>query len=240
MATLTGYHINSSTLRLPPVKCCRKGVNLSLHAGRLRIASSFAMSSSRNGLALLTRKGERTRRGSAFVVRCQAPTDGRITQQEFTEMAWQAIVSSPEVAKASKQQIVETEHLMKALLEQKNGLARRIFSKAGVDNTRLLEATERFIQRQPKVIGETAGSMLGRDLEALFQRAREYKKEYGDSFVSVEHLVLGYVQDQRFGRQLFKDFQISLKSLTSAIQSIRGKQTILKENMKPWKNMERT
>lgn len=66
-------------------------------------------------------------------------------------MAWQAIVASPDVAKESKQQIVETEHLMKALLEQRNGLARRIFAKAGVDNTSLLQATERFIQRQPKV-----------------------------------------------------------------------------------------
>jgi ATP-dependent Clp protease ATP-binding subunit ClpA len=67
-------------------------------------------------------------------------------------MAWQAIVSSPEVAKESKHQIVETEHLMKSLLEQRNGLARRIFSKAGVDNTRLLDAAEKFIQRQPKVL----------------------------------------------------------------------------------------
>ena len=75
----------------------------------------------------------------------------QIAQQEFTEMAWQSIVSCPEVAKENKHQIVETEHLMKALLEQKNGLARRIFSKVGVDNTRLLEATDRFIQRQPKV-----------------------------------------------------------------------------------------
>nr|GEZ09124.1 chaperone protein ClpB3, chloroplastic [Tanacetum cinerariifolium] len=45
----------------------------------------------------------------------------------------------------------ETEHLLKAILEQKNGLARRIFSKDGVDNTRLLEATDEFIQRQPKI-----------------------------------------------------------------------------------------
>lgn len=66
-------------------------------------------------------------------------------------MAWQAIVASPEIAKEHKHQIVETEHLMKALLEQKNGLARRIFSKAGVDNTRLLEATDKFIRQQPKV-----------------------------------------------------------------------------------------
>ena len=75
----------------------------------------------------------------------------QITQTDYTEMAWQAIVASPEVAKESKQQIVETEHLMKALLEQRNGLARRIFAKAGADNTSLLQATDRFIQRQPKV-----------------------------------------------------------------------------------------
>lgn len=69
--------------------------------------------------------------------------------------------------------------------------------------------------------------MLGRDLEALVQRAREFKKEYGDSFVSVEHLVLGFVQDQRFGKQLFKDFQISLQTLKSAIESIRGRQSVI-------------
>ncbi|XP_028552617.1 chaperone protein ClpB3, chloroplastic [Dendrobium catenatum] len=164
-------------------------------------------------------------------VRCDASSkDGRITQQEFTEMAWQGIVSSPEVAKESKHQIVETEHLMKALLEQKNGLARRIFSKAGVDNTRLLEATDSYIQRQPKVLGESAGSMLGRDLESLIQRAREFKKEYGDSFVSVEHLVLGFVEDKRFGKHLYKDFKVSLPMLKSAIQAIRGRQTVIDQD----------
>ncbi|GJN12756.1 hypothetical protein PR202_ga31063 [Eleusine coracana subsp. coracana] len=171
------------------------------------------------------------RRRAPLSVRCDASSrDGRITQQEFTEMAWQAIVSSPEVAKESKHQIVETEHLMKSLLEQRNGLARRIFSKAGVDNTKLLDATEKFIQRQPKVLGEDPGSMLGRDLEALIQRARDFKKEYGDSFVSVEHLVLGFADDKRFGRQLFKDFQINVKTLKSAIESIRGKQNVVDQD----------
>ncbi|KFK25789.1 hypothetical protein AALP_AA8G160600 [Arabis alpina] len=167
-----------------------------------------------------------------FVVRCEATSssNGRLTQQEFTEMAWQSIVSSPDVAKENKQQIVETEHLMKALLEQKNGLARRIFSKIGVDNTKVLEATDKFIQRQPKVYGEAAGSMLGRDLEGLFQRARQFKKDLKDSYVSVEHLVLGFVEDKRFGKQLFREFQISEKSLKTAIESIRGKQSVIDQD----------
>jgi ATP-dependent Clp protease ATP-binding subunit ClpB len=77
------------------------------------------------------------------------------------------------------------------------------------------------------VLGEAAGSMLGRDLEALIQRARDYKKEYSDAYVSVEHLVLGFVDDKRFGRQLFKDFQITAKTLKSAIESIRGRQNVI-------------
>lgn len=77
------------------------------------------------------------------------------------------------------------------------------------------------------MLGESAGSMLGRDLEALLQRARDYKREYGDSFVSVEHLVLGFTQDQRFGKQFFRDFQISNPTLKSAIESIRGRQSVI-------------
>lgn len=67
-------------------------------------------------------------------------------------MAWEAIIGAVDAARLSKQQVVETEHLMKALLEQKDGLARRIFTKAGIDNTTVLQATDQFISSQPKVI----------------------------------------------------------------------------------------
>ncbi|KAL9323493.1 hypothetical protein ACSQ67_008350 [Phaseolus vulgaris] len=72
--------------------------------------------------------------------------------------------------------------------------------------------------------------MLGRDLEALVQRARDFKKEYGDSFVSVEHFVLGFSQDKRFGKILFRDFQISEQALKSAIESIRGRQSVIDQD----------
>lgn len=66
-------------------------------------------------------------------------------------MAWEGIVGAVDAARTSKQQVVETEHLMRALLEQKDGLARRIFTKAGLDNTSVLHATDDFISKQPKV-----------------------------------------------------------------------------------------
>ena len=74
-----------------------------------------------------------------------------INQSEFTDLAWEEIVGSVDAARQSKKQVVEIEHLMKALLEQKNGLARRIFTKVGFDNTYVLQATEQFISQYPKV-----------------------------------------------------------------------------------------
>ncbi|KAL8546031.1 hypothetical protein ACS0TY_005949 [Phlomoides rotata] len=201
-------------------------VNFSAKPGALKGLKS--LKSRRNDVSFTRKLDKCDRNQRSFTVRCDASSSGRqITQDEFTEMAWQSIVSSPEIAKENKHQIVETEHLMKALLEQKNGLARRIFSKAGVDNSRLLDTTDKYIQRQPKVLGDSAGSMLGRDLENLVQRARKYKKEFDDSFVSVEHLILGFAEDNRFGKQLYKDFKISEKALRDAIQSVRGRQRVI-------------
>jgi hypothetical protein len=70
-------------------------------------------------------------------------------------------VAAPEIASEYSQQIVETEHLLKALLEQPNGLARRVISKAGSDATRLLDKTDAFIRRQPRVSGDTAQQVGG-------------------------------------------------------------------------------
>ena len=75
----------------------------------------------------------------------------QINQTEYTERAWEAIVGAVEAARLSKQQIVETEHLIKALLEQKDGLARKILTKAGLDNSSVLQAIDDYISKQPKV-----------------------------------------------------------------------------------------
>lgn len=83
----------------------------------------------------------------------------RIQQSEFTEKAWQAIVAGPELASEASQQMVETEHLLKALLEQPNGLARRILSKAGSNPSALLEKTDDFIRKQPRVTGDTGSQV---------------------------------------------------------------------------------
>ncbi|XP_065849503.1 chaperone protein ClpB4, mitochondrial [Euphorbia lathyris] len=159
-----------------------------------------------------------------------ATSSSQANPSEYTEMAWEGIVGAVDAAQVSKQQIVETEHLMKALLEQKDGLARRIFTKAGVDNTSVLQETDNFISQQPKVTGDTSGPRMGSQLGALLDNARKHKKEMGDNFVSVEHLVLAFHSDKRFGQQLLKSLHLSEKDLRDAIQAVRGSQRVLDQN----------
>lgn len=91
-----------------------------------------------------------------MATRASASGGKRISQNEFTEKAWQSIIAAPDIAQNASQQIVDTEHLFKALLEQPNGLARRILAKAGSNPTQLLEKTDQYIRQQPRVTGDSS------------------------------------------------------------------------------------
>ena len=68
--------------------------------------------------------------------------------------------------------------------------------------------------------------MLGRDLESLLERARKSKKELGDEFVSVEHLLLAFAGDRRFGQGLLKEQGVTEKVLEKAVKEVRGAQKV--------------
>jgi ATP-dependent Clp protease ATP-binding subunit ClpB len=144
---------------------------------------------------------------------------------QFTEKAWEAIVNTSEVAKKAKQQNLETEHLLQALLEQ-DGLATSIFTKAGIDVKRLLKRIEDFINRQPK-LSRTDGSVyLGRSLDNLLDRAEDQRKKWGDDYISIEHLVLGYLKDDRIGKVLKQEFKLDESELEQVVKQIRGTQKV--------------
>ncbi len=148
---------------------------------------------------------------------------------QFTEKAWESIVRTPDLAKQAQQQQLESEHLMKSLLEQ-DGLASNIFAKVGVQVERMRDRTEEFINRQPKISGASSSVYLGRSLDSLLDRAEAHRQEYGDEFISIEHLLLAYHKDERFGRALFQEFKLDEKKLKNAIEQIRGSQKVTDQN----------
>ncbi len=149
---------------------------------------------------------------------------------QFTEKAWEALARTPELVKAAQQQQLESEHLMKALLEQESGLASSLFNKAGVSVAKLRDRTDEFISRQPKISGSGGNVYLGRSLDTLLDRAETYRKEYGDEFISIEHLILGYVKDDRFGRNLLQEFKLDEAKLKDIIAQVRGNNKVTDQN----------
>jgi ATP-dependent Clp protease ATP-binding subunit ClpB len=149
--------------------------------------------------------------------------------QQFTEKAWQAITHTLDVAKASQHQQMESDHLLKALIEQ-DGLATSILSKAGVNISQFRQGVENFIQKQPKVSGGISSVYLGRSVDTLLDRADNLRKEYGDDYISIEHLILAYPQDERFGKQFFAEFKLEESKLKTTVNQIRGSQKVNDQN----------
>ncbi len=149
--------------------------------------------------------------------------------EQFTEKAFQAITNTLDVAKAAQQQQMESEHLLKALLEQ-DSLATSILTKAGVNLSQFRQGVDSFIQKQPKISGGISSVYLGRSVDTLLDRADKYRKDYGDEFISIEHLLLAYPQDDRFGKQFFAEFKLEESKLKTIVSQIRGSQTVNDRN----------
>ncbi len=148
------------------------------------------------------------------------PTD----PSKFTDKAWEAIVQSQDVTRRFLQQQMEVEHLITALLEQ-NDLAHRILNKVGVDPAQLGQQLEAFSKRQPKV-AKTDQLYLGRYLDVMLDKAEAARVAMEDKFISVEHLLLAFSEDERTGRRLLKSFSVDKSKLEAAIKAIRGSQKV--------------
>jgi ATP-dependent Clp protease ATP-binding subunit ClpB len=148
------------------------------------------------------------------------PTD----PNKFTDKAWDAIVKSQDIARSYLQQQLDVEHLVLALLEP-NELGDRILNKAGIELSRFQQQLDAFTQRQPK-IGKSEQLYLGRSLDLLLDRAEASRAKMEDEFISIEHILLGFAQDDRIGRRLYKTFNLDTAKLETAIQAIRGSQKV--------------
>ncbi|MFS8859445.1 ATP-dependent chaperone ClpB [Synechococcus sp. B60.1] len=148
---------------------------------------------------------------------------------QFTEKAWSAIVQSQDVARRHQQQQLETEHLLISLLDQEGGLTQTILQRAGIDPRLVRDRVESFINQQPK-LARVDQLYLGRGLETTLDRAEEFRKEYEDDFISVEHLLLGSLDDERVGKRVLAPLGLTVERLKPVIQQVRGKQRVTDKN----------
>jgi ATP-dependent Clp protease ATP-binding subunit ClpB len=111
--------------------------------------------------------------------------------EKFSERSRGFLQAAQAKAATLKHQELSPEHLLKVLLEDEEGLCANLMTAAGADPKAALKATDAELARRPKVEGAGAGQVyLGRATAALFESATEVAKKAGDSFVTVERLLL--------------------------------------------------
>ena len=147
---------------------------------------------------------------------------------QFTQKSVEAVQAAQQMASARQNQQIEQEHLLLALLEQKEGLIPQLMQKAGVDATSLRQKLTAAVERLPQVSGSGAGQMyLSRDLEQALNEAEKIAREMHDEYTSVEHLMLGlFEKTDDTLCALFREAGLTKEKFMAALRQVRGNRTV--------------
>ena len=138
----------------------------------------------------------------------------------FTIKATEAIQQAQQMAFNSQAPNIETEHLLNALLQQEDSPAGFLLKKNGVNIVNVQAQLDILLGKLPKVAGEAAQS-LSRDANNVLLKAGASLKQFGDEFVTPEHLLLAIVQVNDNTAKLLKDAGLTEKGVVAGIKELR-------------------
>ena len=143
----------------------------------------------------------------------------------FTIKATEAIQQAQQLAFNAQNPNIETEHILKALLEQEDSPVEYLLKKNNVTVNVVDSKLDELISKLPKVAGEAAQS-ISREANNVVLRSGAALKQFGDEFVTPEHLLLAIVQGNDAAGKLLKNSGLSEKGLIAAIKDLRKGETV--------------
>ncbi|MFA4922816.1 MAG: ATP-dependent chaperone ClpB [Ignavibacteriaceae bacterium] len=152
---------------------------------------------------------------------------------KFTVKAQEVIQNGIEIAQSFSNQILEPEHILAALVEEKGSIADTIIQKAGGNSDRIKIKVSELLERLPKVSGASAGigdHQMSNNLAKLFDTASEEAKHLKDEFISTEHLLLALAKDSGKAGQLLRDNGVTADIILLALKDVRGTQRVTNQN----------
>ncbi len=147
--------------------------------------------------------------------------------EKYTERSKGFIQSAQSLALKSGHQRLAPEHLLKVLLDDKEGLCANLIRAAGGDPGIVKEAVEAELKKQPRVEGAGAGQLyLSPEIARVFDQAEKFAQKAGDSFVSVERLLLALAlaKETPSGKALAAG-GVTPQTLNRAIEEVRKGRT---------------
>jgi ATP-dependent Clp protease ATP-binding subunit ClpB len=140
----------------------------------------------------------------------------------YTEKAWENIGKLPGYGDKYGTQFLEATHILRSLMDDgAAGLSQRILFRAGVESKVIDTKLEEYLSKQPKV-SDVSEKSIGKTAVECLKKASELKREFGDQFISVEHLLLAAASTDGFTKKLFIDNNVSYQKLKDAVLAIRG------------------
>ncbi len=139
----------------------------------------------------------------------------------YTIKAQELIQQSQQLAFNAGNPNIETEHLLKALLEQEDSPVDFLLKKTNVTLNLLETKLGEALQRLPKAQGAEPAQSISRDLNNALLRTANVLKTFGDEFVTPEHLLLVLLEGSDNTARLLKEAGLTEKALVAAIKDLR-------------------
>jgi ATP-dependent Clp protease ATP-binding subunit ClpB len=147
--------------------------------------------------------------------------------EKYTERSKGFVQAAQGLALRRGHQLVTTEHLLKTLLDDKDGLAANLIRAAGGDPARALSAVDAEMDRLPRVEGQGAGLRgMTPELARLFESAERLAEKAGDSFVTAERLLMALAMAEgTASARALKAAGVTAQSLNQAVNEVRKGRT---------------
>jgi ATP-dependent Clp protease ATP-binding subunit ClpB len=154
----------------------------------------------------------------------------------FTIKAQEVFAQSQQIAFNNGNPNIDTLHLLKALISEKDSPVIYLLKKNNVNVNFLDTKVDEQISRLPKIQSGDPAQMVSRELNNVILRAGTLLKQFNDEFVSVEHLLLALVMGSDVTAGLLKDNGLTEKGLVAAIHELRKGSTISSQTSDPQYN----
>ena len=137
----------------------------------------------------------------------------------FTIKSQEAVQQAQQIATNNGQQSIENGHILKGILEVDENVTPFILKKLNVNTQMFSKALDKIVESYPKVSG--GQPFLSNHANQALSKASMYLKEFGDEYVSIEHLLLAILSVKDTISQLLKDNGVNEKDLKAAINELR-------------------
>ncbi len=145
--------------------------------------------------------------------------------EKFTERSRGFIQAAQTIAMRESHQRFTPEHLLKALLDDDQGLAANLINAAGGNAKFALDGVDVALSKQPKVSGSGGSVYLDSQTGKVLAEAEKLAKKAGDSFVPVERILTALCIVKSDAQKILKEANVTAQGLNSAINDIRKGRT---------------